>query len=325
MNNSLISVIVALYKVEAFLPKCIESILNQTYRNFELILVNDGSPDNSLNICNKYVSRDSRIKVLSKENGGQSTARNYALDVAKGEYIGFIDGDDWVEPEMYQTLYDVLIREKADIAQCGWYKVESTGEKINPHERQFCEVYSSDEGLDELIQSQGRHLNTSVCCKLFKREIACKVRFSPVRAYEDDEYIFKTVSLAKKIVCIDTPLYDYLNRENSTMTSAFNINKLALITIQRNICELLKVRYPKHFPYMQKVLCSKQFYILNCLLYHSDSKEMMEEAIKIETELLSSYAEYMSNFQMGVNRFMLFLIKYSPKFFWRNILKIKFS
>lgn len=121
MNNSLISVIVAIYKVEAFLPKCIESILNQTYRNFELILVNDGSPDNSLNICNKYVSRDSRIKVLSKENGGQSTARNYALDVAKGEYIGFIDGDDWVEPEMYQTLYDVLIREKADIAQCGWY------------------------------------------------------------------------------------------------------------------------------------------------------------------------------------------------------------
>lgn len=324
MNNSLISIIVAIYKVEEYLPKCIESILTQTYNNFELILVNDGSPDNSLDICNKYALKDNRIKVLSKENGGQSTARNYALDVAKGEYIGFIDGDDWIVPEMYQTLYDVLILEKADIVQCGWYKVEPTGEKANPYARQFREVYSSGEGLDELIQSQGKHLNTSVCCKLFKREIACAVKFSPVRAYEDDEYIFKTVSLARKIVCIDTPLYNYLNRGNSTMTSAFNLNKLALITIQRNICELLKVRYPKHFLYMQKVLCSKQFYILSCLLHHPENERMREEAIKIETELLSSYSEYMSNSQMGINRFMLFLIKYSPKFFWHNVLKLKF-
>lgn len=324
MNNSLISIIVAIYKVEEYLPKCIESILNQTYNNFELILVNDGSPDNSLDICNKYALKDNRIKVLSKENGGQSTARNYALDVAKGEYIGFIDGDDWIVPEMYQTLYDVLTHEKADIVQCGWYKVKSTGEKINPYVKQFREVYSSDEGLDELIQSQGKHLNTSVCCKLFKREIACAVKFSPVRAYEDDEYIFKTVSLAKKIVCIDTPLYNYLNRGNSTMTSAFNLNKLALITIQRNICELLKVRYPKHFLYMQKILCSKQFYILSCLLRHPKNERMREEAIKLETELLSSYSEYMSNNQMGINRLMLFLIKYSPKLFWHNVLNLRF-
>lgn len=324
MNNPLISIIVAIYNVEEYLPKCIESILKQSYKNIELILVNDGSSDGSLQICNRYVLEDKRVKVISKNNGGQSTARNLALDVANGEYIGFIDGDDWIETDMYQTLYDVTTLENADIVQCGWYKVDSSGQKTIPYTNQFREIYSSNEGLDELIKSQGKHLNTSVCCKLFKKEIACEVRFSPVRAYEDDEYIFKTIALAKKIICIDTPLYNYLNRKNSTMTSAFNLNKLALITIQKNICELLKIRYPKHFLYMQKVLCSKQFYLLNCLLSNPENVRMSEEALKLETEILLSYSEYMSNSQMGVNKYMLFLIKYAPKLIWHMVLKLKF-
>ena len=96
MNNSLISIIVAIYKVEEYLPKCIESILNQAYKNIELILVNDGSPDNSLEICNEYVIKDARVRVINKDNGGQATARNKALDIANGDYIGFVDGDDWI-------------------------------------------------------------------------------------------------------------------------------------------------------------------------------------------------------------------------------------
>lgn len=324
MNNSLISIIVAIYNVEKYLPKCIESILKQSYKNIELILVDDGSPDSSLQICNEYALEDKRVKVITKSNGGQSTARNLALDVANGEYIGFIDGDDWIETDMYQTLYDVITHENADIVQCGWYKVDSLGQKTISYVNQFCEIYSSDEGLEELIKSQGKHLNTSVCCKLFKKKNACEVRFSPVRAYEDDEYIFKTIALARKIICIDTPLYNYLNRENSTMTSAFNLNKLSLITIQKNICELLKIRYPKHFPYMQKVLCSKQFYILNCLLCNPENARMSEEALKLEAEILLSYSEYMSNSQMGINKYMLFLIKYAPKFIWHMVLKLKF-
>ena len=143
MNNSLISIIVAIYKVEEYLPKCIESILNQAYKNIELILVNDGSPDNSLEICNEYVIKDARVRVINKDNGGQATARNKALDIANGDYIGFVDGDDWIEIEMYQLLYNTMVAENADIVQCGWYKVESSLQKKCPYKEHFKEIYTS--------------------------------------------------------------------------------------------------------------------------------------------------------------------------------------
>ncbi len=325
MTEPLISVIVAIYNVEEYLPKCIESILNQAYKNIEIILVIDGSPDNSLEICNKYASRDKRIIVIEKENGGQSTARNKALDVARGDYIGFVDGDDWVEPAMYQTLYETMVQDNADIVQCGWYKVEPSGDKECPYQDDFKEIYSSDEGLDELIASQGGHLNTSVCCKLFKKDLAQQFRFSPVRAYEDDEYIFKTVSLANKIVCIHTPLYDYLNRENSTMTAKFNMNKVALVTIQKKITDYLEMRYPKRFHEMQKVLCSKQFYILNSLLTNPQLVGSTDAAKKVFGDIMLSYNSYMSNPNMGRNKLMLLLIKYTPQVIWSFILRTKFS
>lgn len=325
MNQPLISVIVAIYNVEEYLPKCIESILNQTYKNIELILVIDGSPDNSLNICNQYAEKDGRIKVIEKENGGQATARNKALDIAMGDYIGFIDGDDWIEPEMYQTLYEVASNESADVVQCGWYKVDPDGRKVCPYPNEYKKVLSSDEALESLIDFPEFPLNTSVCSKLFKSEVAQHFRFSPVRAYEDDEYIFKTVSYANKIVCLNTPLYDYLNRENSTMTAKFNMNKIALVTIQKNICDYLRMRYPKGLPKVLKVLCSKQFYILSCLLANPQLDGASAMAKKIESDILSSYDEYVQNPAMGINKIMLRLMKYTPKCIWSWVLKMKFA
>lgn len=325
MKHPLISVIVAIYNVEKYLPKCIESILNQSYNNIELILVNDGSQDNSLNICNEYASKDNRVKVINKENGGQATARNAALDVVKGDYIGFVDGDDWIEHEMYQKLYETLNAEGSDIIQCGWYKVEPNSQKTCPHPESFKEIYTSNEGLDEIIHSKGKHLNTSVCCKLFKKDIAQRFRFSPVRAYEDDEFIFKTVSVAMKIVCINTPLYNYLNRENSTMTAKFNINKLAMITIQTNICELIKYRLPQSYNFVQKILCSKQFYILNCLLTNPSVDPKGLEAKRLQSLIMKSYSAYMQNPLMGMNKMMLRLMKFSPKIVWAQVLKVKFK
>lgn len=320
-----ISVIVAAYKVEKYLRKCVDSILAQTYKNLEVILVDDGSPDSSGIICDEYASKDCRVRVLHKLNGGQSTARNAALDVAQGDYIGFIDGDDWIEPNMYEVLLGEIMKESADIVQCGWYKVSPEGAKESPFTEQFRECYTSDEGLEELVQSKGGHLNTSVCCKLFKKEVAQKFRFTPVRAYEDDEYIFKTVSVASKIVCIHNPLYNYLNREGSTMTASFNINKLALVIIQKNICDLLKSRLPERFDETQKTLCSKQFYILHCLLNNPQIDKDRKEAKALQQGIMDSYDEYMHNPQMGKNRLMLQLIRYTPKWLWRKVLAIKFS
>ena len=320
MNKGKISVIVAIYNVEQYLHKCIDSILAQTYENLEIILVDDGSPDKSGAICDEYAQKDSRVKVIHKQNGGQSTARNAALDIATGEYIGFVDGDDWIEPEMYQTMYSTMVNEGADIVQCGWYIVEQDGNKRVDVEGSFFEHYGSNEGLDELIQSKGGHLNTSVCTKLFNGNLARGVRFSPVRAYEDDEYIFRNTAAAKHIVCFDTPLYDYFHREGSTMTSIFNLNKLALITIQKNICDMLKTRYPERFEEVQKILCSKQFYILRCLLLASHISSASQEAMKLKKMIMDSYDEYMDNPYMDKNKLMLFAMKYFPSFMWKRIL-----
>lgn len=320
-----ISVIVAAYKVEEYLHKCVDSIMAQTYKNLEVILVDDGSPDSSGAICDEYALKDDRVRVIHKLNGGQSTARNTALDAAHGDYIGFIDGDDWIEPSMYEVLLCEMLKESADIVQCGWYKVSPEGVKECPFTEQFRERYTSDEGLEELIKSKGGHLNTSVCCKLFKNEVAQKFRFTPVRAYEDDEYIFKTVSVASKIVCVNNPLYNYLNREGSTMTASFNINKLALVTIQKNICDLLKIRLPERFDETQKTLCSKQFYVLHCLLNNPQIDKDGKEAKGLQQSIMDSYDEYMHNPQMGKNKAMLVLIKYLPKIIWRKVLEMKFS
>ena len=325
MEKVMVSVIVPCYNVEAYLPNCIESVLHQSYPHWELILVDDGSPDRCGEICDRYAGIDKRIKVIHKQNAGVAAARNSGIEQATGDYIGFIDGDDWIEPEMYQTLYEVASNESADVVQCGWYKVDPDGRKVCPYPNEYKKVLSSDEALESLIDFPEFPLNTSVCSKLFKSEVAQHFRFSPVRAYEDDEYIFKTVSYANKIVCLNTPLYDYLNRENSTMTAKFNMNKIALVTIQKNICDYLRMRYPKGLPKVLKVLCSKQFYILSCLLANPQLDGASAMAKKIESDILSSYDEYVQNSAMGVNKIMLRLIKYTPKCIWSLVLKMKFA
>ena len=320
-----ISIIVAAYKVEKYLRKCVDSILNQTYHNIEIILVNDGSPDACGSICDEYAIQDDRVKVIHKENGGQATARNRGLEVASGEYVGFVDGDDWIEPAMYESLLNEIISEQADIVQCEWYLVDSDGNKSSCIKDSEKEIYSSNEALIELILPTGKLLNTSVCCKLFKRNIANSSRFSPVRAYEDDEYVFNTVAISSKIVCITRELYDYYVREGSTMTSSFNLNKLALIQIQQNICNLIKYRLPEYYFVAEKTLCSKQFYILHCLLSNPQIDNDGKEARAIERAIMISYNDYMQNPKMGRNKLMLVLIKYFPKWIWQSVLAIKFS
>lgn len=124
MKEDLISIIVPVYKVENYLSKCLDSMICQTYKNIEIILVDDGSPDNSGKICDDYAKKDSRIKVIHKENGGLSDARNAGLKIATGKYIGFVDSDDYISVEMYEKLYNQAKKEDADIACCNYYRVK---------------------------------------------------------------------------------------------------------------------------------------------------------------------------------------------------------
>ena len=135
MNKPLISVIVPVYKVEKYLERCVKSICAQTYQNLEIVLVDDGSPDQCGEMCDMFAKQDSRIRVVHKENGGLSDARNAGLDVMTGDYVGFVDSDDWIEPDMYQVLYERLIKEKAEISCCGMKRCTDLGvhSYLNPN------------------------------------------------------------------------------------------------------------------------------------------------------------------------------------------------
>lgn len=313
-QKELISIIVPIYNMSKWLSRCVESLLKQSYANLEIILVDDGSTDDSLEICYKYAKIDSRIVVLHKENGGQGSARNIGLKNAKGEFIGFVDPDDWICHEMYETLLTISKKENADIVECSWNNIDSFGSSISKDNENVIISYTKEEVIDSFLSSfETCKITTSVCSKLFRKTLLGDMRFLEVRAYEDDEFVYRCVWFSKKIVFIGLPLYNYFIRNNSTMTSSFNLNKLALITVQKSICEFFKQNAPQYYKKAQKILFSKQLYILYCLRNTPNIDVQKNIYCSILKEIISNYEDYMSNSYLGRNKIVLFLLKVYPK------------
>lgn len=201
----MISVIVPVYKVEKFLPQCIESLLGQTFSDFELILVDDGSPDNSGALCDTYAQKDSRIRVIHKENGGVSSARNAGLDAAKGEYICFADSDDWVEPEFLQELMNTVFASGCEVAVCG-----VVGEKRKPV--RFMKSVSASVALFSQKGFGGFSWQKIIKAELLNGEE--KIRYNENYRYlEDSEFFLRVFKKCKRITWNNLPLYNY--RENT--------------------------------------------------------------------------------------------------------------
>ncbi len=216
----MISVIIPIYNVEKYLTKCIESVINQTYKNLEIILVNDGSTDNSKEIIDKYSSIDSRIKVINKKNGGLSDARNVGIELAKGEYITFLDSDDWIELNMYEKLYKYIKQENADIVQCSYQKVYDE-EVNNQKNKEEVNIMSGEKSLYNLGEK-----TVVVWNKIYKRELFNDIRFPKGKYHEDEFTIYKVLYKANKIVDLNLPLVYYRQREDSIMNSKFNLKRL---------------------------------------------------------------------------------------------------
>ncbi len=213
MESKLISVIVPVYKVEKYLCRCIDSILNQTYKNLEIILVDDGSPDSCGNICDDYALRDSRIKVVHKENGGLSSARNAGIDIAEGEYLSFIDSDDYIAPEFIERLYKLCIDNNADIAQCAFLSTDKDDEKWD-NLSTFTKVFTNEEMLYNLYNQL--YVPTVVAVtKLYKKTVFDNVRFPFKKVYEDEATSYKLIYNAKRIVVVDEKLYFYYTNPES--------------------------------------------------------------------------------------------------------------
>ena len=246
--SPLVSVIVAIYNIEPYIRRCVDSVLAQDYQQLEIILVDDGSTDQCPAICDAYAQKDTRIKVIHKQNGGLSDARNAGLNVATGEYIGYVDGDDWIEPGMYGSMVRSCVEQQAQIAVCrynrylekpadGTEKQEALNQSGMQNEKnaekisipgKFCAIYekmpweegvptnritclSKREALENFISAHSQYqIHNSVWSKLYSKTVCREIRFPVGKNSEDIMYTTRTFSLADKVVFIDTPLYNYV-------------------------------------------------------------------------------------------------------------------
>ena len=242
-EKALISIIIPVYKVEKYLEKCIQSVINQTYENLQIILVDDGSPDNCGKICDEYAKKDHRIEVIHKSNGGLSDARNKGLEMAKGEYIGFVDSDDYIEADMYEVLYNLLKQYNADVSICNFYTVSQGKISIKNADNGINE-YNRIEILKEILLD--KNIQSYAWNKLYKKELFDEIKYPIGKKYEDIGTTFYLLEKCNKVVVTGKSEYYYINRQDSivnnvTESTITDYNELIMQRydyIEENIKEL---------------------------------------------------------------------------------------
>ena len=221
----LISIIVPVYKVEKYLSRCIETILNQTYTNFEAIFVDDGSPDNCGNICDSYAAKDSRIIVLHQRNQGQAAARNNAVKMSKGDYITFIDSDDYVEPDYLDYLFRLLQKYNADVSIGGFCYLYEGNIPQNQAREENTVVMNACEALIRMNYNKG--IGATAWAKLYKRELILNHPFPEGQIYEDLAVLYQIIGDCKSVAYGNKRIYYWVQRQNSTMRMAFDERQMA--------------------------------------------------------------------------------------------------
>ena len=237
-----ISIIVPVYNVEQYLAECIESIKDQSLTDIEIILVDDGSPDNSGAICDDYARKDDRIRVIHKKNGGLSSARNAGLEVAIGEYIGFVDSDDWVDGEMYEVLYKNAVENQAEIAACNIAKMGLDGQFENFDIGNKDILFTRAEGMEELIRNQ--KLTFSSCNKIYKRKLFMECRYNESIILEDMNISYRLLNQANAIFYTARPMYFYRYNDSSILREKFNKKRLDEYTVVGEMYNFYRNLYP---------------------------------------------------------------------------------
>lgn len=227
MEEELISVVVPIYRVEKYLRTCVESILCQTYKNIEVILVDDGSTDNCPRICDSFAEADRRIKVIHKRNGGLSDARNIGITQSKGKYISVIDADDFVENTYLQTLLNLLKKTGSDIAVCNYQMFSDNGLQINYLcKSEKIEVFDDKQQIMRNFFNNKCGITVVAWNKLYKRYLFNEIEYPKGKNYEDEATTYRLFYKAKKVVYTNTPLYYYLQRQDSIMGEKMGMKNL---------------------------------------------------------------------------------------------------
>ncbi|MGN0978396.1 MAG: glycosyltransferase family 2 protein [Faecousia sp.] len=242
-REKLLSVIVPVYNVETYLPRCVDSILQQSYENLEVLLVDDGSRDASGRICDEYAAGDPRIKVIHKENGGLSSARNAGLDAAAGEYLTFVDSDDWIEPDAYDSMIALLEESGAALVCGGRYDVDGkTGEKTVGLCPKKTEKISGEEMAGRLFLWDG--CDSSACDKLYRSGLFAFFRYPEGKVCEDVCVTYRILLEAETVVLWDRPFYNYYHRPDSITTAGLSEKSFHFSQHTAEIYPYIRDRYP---------------------------------------------------------------------------------
>lgn len=322
--NPTLSIIVPVYNVKEYLEKCIDSILNQSFKNFELILVDDGSTDGSEIICDEYALKDDRIKVIHKENGGQSSARNMGLDIAIGKYIGFVDSDDWIEIDMYEILYELITSSQKDIANVGIkFLYLDYSRSYSNHEKK---ILTKQESLEYLLKYDT--FGDYMVVNLFKVDLIKKFRFKEGIHYEDIDLMYKIIDQSNGLVTIGAPKYNYLQREGSTIYKYINKISLDRYYVLDQRIKFIKKKYPKVYKRfgvkLRKELIDMVFIYIKHIL--ENNKKSINNNLSFIFSILNNYFyENLKTKEFSLNiKIQLILLKLFPNIYIK-IFKIKFK
>lgn len=240
MESPKISIIVPVYRAEPYLRKCLDSIVKQTYQNLEIILVNDGSPDNCGAICDEYAIRDERIQVIHKENEGVASARNVGLDVATGDYIGWVDSDDWIKPEMFEAMLVAAVSHNADVVICG--RIENYPDRGFQAGWQQTEVLDKEQAVALLIEDD--LVRSYLWDKLWKRTLFQDIRFPQLKAFEDMAVMYQLFMKVERVVCLPDFFYHYEHHDGGLTAAPSLESRMDFYKVSRERYEELKQDFP---------------------------------------------------------------------------------
>ena len=312
-----ISIIVPVYNVEKYLERCVESLINQTHKNIEIILVDDGSKDNSGKLCDELAQRDSRIIVYHKENGGLSDARNYGIDKSTSDYVGFVDSDDFVDEDMYEILLSNLLKFDSEISFCRLNDVFNDDiTKDNTENKPY--LMTSEQAIKMVLEA--KVFSVTAVNKLYKKSLFDQIRFDKGKIAEDAFIMVDLLSRCEKIAATEAKKYYYMHRENSITTQKFTPKFLNVIEAYEKNAKIVSNKYPDLKYQADTRICWAYFYVLDRLLKDEEYKDE-----KLETELIQYLKKHkkfiLSNSLFNAKRKLSFVTLLINKNLYKTILK----
>lgn len=321
-----VSIVVPIYNVEGYLKKCVESILNQTYKNLEIILVDDESPDRCPNICDEYAQKDKRIKVIHKKNGGLSDARNAGINIATGKFISFIDSDDYIDENYINTLYKLCIENKVDIAECDFLRFKDESEirnQLNKKYKYENKVIDNREMMKRMFSKKKSIRTTVVWNKLYKKTLFDEIKFPKGKLHEDEFTTYKIIFNSKKIALTDKKMYFYRQNDRSIMGEMFNEKRYDALDAFRERKEFFERKKEEKFFYKADNRYQSKIINFYCL-----TRKYINNSIKQQNELIKLARNNFHNMNRKIKykiKFILFDISPNKYYYIWRILRKKYN